>query len=48
MTRIAITNVGSLVGQNILDALHGRRDGIEVVGINSAAEAASNFRCERA
>jgi len=48
MTRIAITSVGSLVGQNILDALHGRRDGIEVVGINSAAEAASNFRCERA
>jgi hypothetical protein len=47
MIRIAITSVGSLVGQNILDALEGRRDGIEIVGINSTAAAASNFRCER-
>lgn len=48
MTRIAITSVGSLVGQNILDSLEGRRDGIEVVGINSEAAAAGNFRCDRA
>jgi carbamoyl-phosphate synthase large subunit len=48
MIRIAITSVGSLVGQNILDALAGRRQGIEVVGINSVAAAAGNFRCDRA
>ncbi|MBK9245382.1 MAG: ATP-grasp domain-containing protein [Burkholderiales bacterium] len=48
MIRIVISSVGSLVGQNILDSLHGRRDGIEVVGINSTADAASNFRCDRA
>jgi len=47
MTRIVITSVGSLVGQNILDSLQGRCDGIEVIGINSIAGAASNFRCER-
>jgi carbamoyl-phosphate synthase large subunit len=48
MTRIAISSVGSLVGQNILDSLQGRRAGIEIVGINSTAAAASNFRCDRA
>ncbi len=48
MIRIAITSVGSLVGQNILDALAGRRQGVEVVGINSVAAAAGNFRCDRA
>jgi len=48
VTKIAITSVGSLVGQNILDALEARRSDIEIVGINSAAEAAGNFRCDRA
>jgi carbamoyl-phosphate synthase large subunit len=48
MLKIAVTSVGSLVGQNILDALEGRRDGVELVGINSTAEAAGNFRCDRA
>jgi hypothetical protein len=48
MIRIAITSVGSLVGQNILDSLQGRRNGIELVGINSIAAAAGNFRCDRA
>jgi hypothetical protein len=46
--KIAITSVGSLVGQNILDSLQGRRAGIEVIGVNSIASAAGNFRCERA
>ena len=45
--KIAITSVGSLVGQNILDVLEGRRAGIEVVGVNSIAAAAGNFRCDR-
>jgi carbamoyl-phosphate synthase large subunit len=48
MQAIAITSVGSLVGQNILDALEGRLAGIEIVGINSIAEAAGNIRCDRA
>ncbi len=48
MIRIAVSSVGSLVGQNILDSLQGRRQRIEVVGINSEAAAASNFRCDRA
>jgi len=48
MKKFVITSVGSLVGQNILDALEARRAGLEIVGINSTAEAASNFRCDRA
>lgn len=44
--KILITSVGSLVGQNILDALEGRREGMRVIGVNSLAEAASNFRCD--
>lgn len=44
--KILITSVGSLVGQNILDALEGRREGVRVIGVNSMAEAASNFRCD--
>lgn len=45
---ILITSVGSLVGQNILDALEGRRQGLFVVGSNSVAEAANLFRCDLA
>ena len=48
MIRIALTSVGSLVGQNILDSLEGRREGVEIIGINSVAAAAGNFRCDRA
>lgn len=48
MTKIVITSVGSLVGQNILDSLEGRRHGIEVVGVNSTTAAAGNFRCDHA
>ena len=48
MTKIVITSVGSLVGQNVLDSLEGRRSGLEIVGLNSTAEAANNFRCDRA
>lgn len=48
MPRILIASVGSLVGQNILDSLEGRRQDVEVVGVNSTAAAAGNFRCDRA
>lgn len=46
--RILITSVGSLVGQNILDALEGRRAGLWVVGTNSLAETPNLFRCDLA
>lgn len=46
--RILITSVGSLVGQNILDALEGRRAGLWVAGTNSLAETPNLFRCDLA
>ncbi len=45
--KILITSVGSLAGQNILDALTERRASVEVIGANSPAAAPGNFRCER-
>lgn len=47
-SKILITSVGSLVGQNILDALEGRRNGLLVLGTNSIAQAPGNFRCDKA
>lgn len=47
MVKILITSVGSLVGQNILDSLQDRRADVEIVGVNSLASAAGNFRCDR-
>ena len=47
MRRLLITSVGSLVGQNLLEGLFGRREGLEIVGLNSVADAASNFLCDR-
>lgn len=47
MVKILITSVGSLVGQNVLDSLQDRRADVEVVGVNSLASAAGNFRCDR-
>lgn len=48
--KILITSVGSLVGQNILDVLESpkmnRRHLVEVVGTNSIAGSANNFRCD--
>lgn len=44
---ILITSVGSLVGQNILDSLENRRENIKIIGINSIAEVANNFRCDK-
>lgn len=45
---LLITSVGSLVGQNVLDTLEGRRSGLRIIGVNSLCEAAGNFRCDRA
>lgn len=44
---ILITSVGSLVGQNVLDSLQNRRSNIKIIGTNSMAEAANNFRCDK-
>jgi biotin carboxylase len=41
-----ITSVGSLVGHNILESLAFRRDEWRIVGVNSQALAANNFRCD--
>ncbi|KQV86824.1 hypothetical protein [Pelomonas sp. Root1237] len=45
--RLLVASVGSLVGQNLLEGLAGRREGVEVVGFNSQADAVSNFLCDR-
>ena len=48
--RILIVSVGSLVGQNILDALEfsefSRRNRVHIIGTNSLALTANNFRCD--
>lgn len=44
---IIITSVGSLVGQNILDALEHRREHLHIIGTNSIVEAANNYRCDK-
>lgn len=45
--KILITSVGSLLGQNVLDVLEGRREKVEVIGINTVAENPRVFRCDR-
>jgi len=49
--KLLITSVGSLVGQGILDVLESpgrsRRSLVTVIGTNSVADAANNFRCDR-
>jgi carbamoyl-phosphate synthase large subunit len=46
MKKIMITSVGSIVGQNVLDALNHRREQLVVIGTNSIPYAADNFRCD--
>ena len=46
MTRILITSVGSLVGQNVLDTLDDRRGGFHVAGTTSVSRIALD-RCDR-
>lgn len=43
---ILITSVGSLVAQNMLDTLEGRRERLRIIGCNSLAAAGGNFRCD--
>jgi len=48
--KLLIVSVGSLVGQNILDALEfsecNRRNLVHIIGTNSLALTANNFRCD--
>ena len=48
MLRLLITSAGSLVGQNILDALERRREEVRVIGADLSARSARIFRCDRA
>ena len=49
--KLLLTSAGSLVAHNILDVLDypglSRRALVQVIGTNSVAEAANNFRCDR-
>jgi carbamoyl-phosphate synthase large subunit len=45
--KLLITSVGSLLGQNVLDSIESRRNLLNVVGLNSIAENARNFRCDK-
>jgi carbamoyl-phosphate synthase large subunit len=45
--RFLLLSAGSLTAQNVLQALGTRRERCVVIGTNSVAEAAGNFRCDR-
>lgn len=49
--KILVTSIGSLVGQNIQDALEfqgfRRRELIELIGTNTISTSPNNFRCDR-
>ncbi|MSU48243.1 MAG: hypothetical protein EXS37_03985 [Opitutus sp.] len=45
--RILITGVGSLIGQNLLNALETRRACVDVVGTNAAIDSTRVLRCDR-
>ena len=44
--RLLLLTVGGAVAQNIIDALDARRERCVLIGTNSIAEAAGNFRCD--
>jgi len=43
---LLVTSVGGHVGEALLDALDAERAGLRIVGVNSRADAAANFRCD--
>ena len=45
--KILILSVGSVPGQNALDALEGRREQVEVLGTNSDPWSPNNYRCDK-
>lgn len=44
---VVITAVGSMVGHTVVQSLQGRRDRLRLVGLNSRADASSNFNCDK-
>ena len=46
--RLMMLSAGSLVGQNILDSLEGRRHRLRIIGLNSLPHNPRVFRCDRA
>ena len=44
--RLMLLSVGSLAAQNVIDALGARRERCVLIGTNSMAQAAGNFRCD--
>ena len=44
--RLLLLSVGSLAAQNVIEALGARRERCVLVGANSVADAAGNFRCD--
>jgi carbamoyl-phosphate synthase large subunit len=46
MLKILILSAGSLVGQNILDALEGRREWVSVIGADAGTTSPRLFRCD--
>ena len=45
--RLLILSVGSLAAQNVIHGLGRRRDRCVLIGANSVADSAGNFRCDR-
>ena len=48
MFHILLLSAGSLLGQNVLDALEGRRDRVRITGLNTVGGNPRVFRCDRA
>jgi len=46
--RLLLLSVGSLAAQNVIDAIGTRREHCVLIGTNSIADAAGNFRCDTA
>ena len=44
--KILVTSIGSLLGQNVMDALDSRRDRIKLIGVNSGAQNSRIFRSD--
>ena len=44
--RLLLLSVGALSAQNVIDAIGGRRERCVILGTNSVADSAGNFRCD--
>lgn len=48
MFHLLLLSAGSLLGQNVLDSLDGRRDRVRITGLNTTPDNPRLFRCDRA